>query len=116
MSSRLGIAALFAGLLLAGCAAKETWWAKDGASEREFRAASNRCFNRATDTMADEAGHAKGACVMNSQYGTVCGRLPQEDPYLAERKRESRLKYLWGTCMQERGWDANHEGVGYQRS
>lgn len=116
MSSRAGVATLLVGLLLAGCAARETWWTKPGASERQFRAASGRCFDEATDIMADEAGRSQGACVVNSQYGTVCGRLPEEDPYTAERRRERRLQYLWGACMEERGWDANHDGVGYKRS
>ncbi len=108
------IAAILAILFLAGCAARETWWTKPGASERAFKSASNRCFELATDRMADEFGRGQGACVVNSRYGTVCGQV-REDPATRERRQQQRLKYLWDECMEGRGWVANHDGVGYKR-
>lgn len=107
------LAVLLAILLLSGCAVKESYWTKPGAGERQFRSAGNRCFDLATDRIADEGNQR--TCVFNSQYGTVCGRA-REDPMQRERRLQSRLKQLWGRCMEEHGWTANHDGVGYQRS
>jgi hypothetical protein len=113
MPGRHQIAALVAILLLAGCAAREIYWTKPDATERRFKAASNRCSELATDRMANEGGGQ--VCVMDSQYGTVCG-IRNEDPWERERRMQSRLKHLWGRCMEDRGWTSNNEGVGYQHS
>ena len=113
MSGSHKTAALVAILLLAGCAARETYWTKPDTTERHFKAASNRCFERATDRMANEGGG--GVCVMDSQYGTICG-VRNEDPWERERRMQARLRHLWGRCMEDRGWSSNHDGVGHQRS
>ncbi len=68
------LAVLLAILLFSGCAVKESYWTKPGAGERQFRSASNSCFDLATDRIANEG--TQRTCVYNSQYGSVCGTPP----------------------------------------
>ncbi len=111
-------ALLLAVLVLAGCAARETFWSKQGASERQFQALSRRCTQWATEEAAEQVGGGGGdTCVFDSRYGTVCGRRRDTEQAAWERegKRKSKAKRLWRECMEDRGWTSNHDGVGYRR-
>ena len=106
-------------LVLAGCAARETFWTKQGASERQFQALSRRCTQWASEEAAEQVGSGGGdTCVFDSRYGTVCGQMRDTREAAAERDRARRLKAkrLWGECMEDRGWTSNHDGVGYQHT
>ncbi len=112
-------ALLLAVLMLAGCAVRETFWTKQGASERQFQATSRRCTQWATEEAAEQVGSGGGdTCVFNSTYGSVCGRERDTEQAAWEREgqRKSKAKRLWGECMKERGWTSNHDGVGYERT
>ncbi len=74
-------------LVLAGCAARETFWTKQGASERQFQALSRRCTQSATEEAAEQVGGGGGdTCVFDSTYGTVCGRKRDTEQAAWERE------------------------------
>ncbi len=116
----MGKTALFlAVLVLAGCAVRETFWTKQGASERQFKAISGRCTRWATEEAAVQVGSGgEDICVFDSTYGTVCGRQRDTEQAAWERegRRKSKAKRLWRECMEDRGWMSNHDGIGYPRT
>jgi len=109
----LGVLMLAAGLL--GCAPKDVYWTRAGASESQFRSASRRCSESAILALAEERGES---CTYNSGAGgSICSSPNPSDPFQveAEKKRKKRrLAYLYGECLQGRGWTPNTEGNGHK--
>jgi hypothetical protein len=102
-------------VLLAGCAEKDTFWTRKGSGEEEFRRTSRSCNEKAQVQVFEEGSN--GSCGYSTEQGSVCRRPDPNDIGQSEnekRRQERRRKYLYGECMQARGWVKNTEGQGYK--
>jgi hypothetical protein len=106
-----GIAAL--GLL--ACAEKDAYWTRKGADEQDFRRASRSCNEQAQIQAFEESRNPN--CGFNTGTGVGCRRTNPNDPgeVQAEKNRsERRRRYLYGQCLEGRGWVRNYEGEGFK--
>jgi hypothetical protein len=104
-----GLAAL---LLAAGCAQRQAYWTRGEATEQQFRRVSRVCNEKAQIQVFEES--RRSGC-----QGSGCGpsrgdsRLPF--PEADEKRRlERRRQFLYGQCLESRGWVKNYEGRGYE--
>lgn len=107
---------LAAALALSACAEPEDiYWTRKGASDKQFRKISLACNEQASDVVVKETGES---CGYNTEArGTFCSRVDPNNPYAVEqekRRRERRLRYLYGQCLEAAGWSKNYEGRGYK--
>jgi hypothetical protein len=104
-------------LALAGACAEpeDVYWTRGKANDKQFRKISLRCNESAADTVASEPS---GNCTYNSDYrGTYCTEVDPSDPIAVDqekKRRNKRLRYLYGQCLESAGWEKNYEGRGYK--
>jgi hypothetical protein len=106
-----GIAAI--GLL--ACAPRDAYWTRNGADEQDFRRVSRSCNEQAQIQAFEEARNP--SCGFNTGTGAGCRRSNPNDPGEAQAEKnrsERRRSYLYGQCMERRGWVKNYEGVGFK--
>jgi hypothetical protein len=103
--------AICAGAAL-GCATPEViHWSRNGGKERQFQRDSRVCGDRAVAEIANSRGEV---CIYNEEIGgTVCGRVDPNNEQ-EQRRRKRRLRYLYGECLESRGWFSNYEGQGFR--
>ena len=98
--SRAAVAALFAALVLSGCAAD---YVREGATDEQYNRDIASCRSFTGEMMAKERGinMDREATIGESdaRYGRV--RLPQQ---MAQRSDTLRSDKLMDACMQQRGW------------
>jgi hypothetical protein len=106
------LCATLCGVFALSCATPEfVYWSRQGGKERQFLRDSRVCGDRA---VAEIANSSNELCIYNEDIGgTVCGRV---DPNSEEqkRKRRQRLRYLYGECLESRGWVNNYDGQGFR--
>ena len=97
------------------CAPKDVYWTRQGADERDFRRTSRSCNEQAQIQAFEESRNP--SCGFNTGTGAGCRRPDPNNPaeIQSEKNRsERRRSYLYGQCMEGRGWVRNYEGVGYK--
>jgi len=111
----IGAAAAALCMIGMGCAAKDVYWTRDNATEKQFRVTSRRCNQVAVTTLANESG---GQCRYNTEgRGSVCGTIDPNDPAAVDqekRRKERRLRFVYGECMEGRGWTPNSDERGFK--
>ena len=102
-------------LALAGCAERQEYWTRSGADERAFRRASRTCNEAAQIQVFEEA--RDGCTLSSSRPGCSRSRSGPEVPFPEEaekRQQERRRRYLYGQCLESKGWVRNYEERGYK--
>ena len=114
-SRRVALTVAAWALFAFGCATPDVYWTKGDSAESQFRSASRTCNRTAITTLSNESGEQ---CAFNTGAGgTICRRPDPSDPFQAEqvkRRQERRLRFLYGECMESRGWTPNYDGKGFK--
>jgi hypothetical protein len=98
------------------CAQKPVYWTRGEDSVEEFRRESRRCNEKAQLQVFEEARSGGGDCSVGTA-GAGCGQSRRRTPFpeqTEKNRQERRRAYLYGECLEARGWQKNYEERGYK--